>query len=617
MGFLGVDVFFVISGYVISQLMNDMDKERPINFLINFWARRIRRLFPALFAMVSVTATLTYLLTTTISDEVYKTGAFALLGVSNLYLLHVTSDYFGLRASQNPFTHTWSLGVEEQFYITYALFFIVVYKVARNFHRIILYSIILLTIISILLNTFLSYRTDLSFYGTHTRFWELGLGCIAYYKSKEKCTNAYAKQIRLLAVPLIMVVLFIPNEITFISQLIVTLSTAIILYYKQIDIVSRSLSWQLLVELGVRSYSIYLSHWPILVISNYLLGFGIVKNLVCLIISILLSSMLYSKVELPFRINRFKRNSLWTFSAGLVCIFISSGAMLFLGERLSQPANKLLPTFFGVEVVPEWVRPNCSGVENIKRIVNPIESCLGGSIESEKKFVFLIGDSHADHLIGMVKETFDPKIYDIRNLNMADGIDFPFTEFNNGNSPSLEYLKKHVKSGDIVILAFHRGWLNPTPDIHINLSENDHITAQTFNLIRNLNTFSKSMAHSGVKIILVKDTPLMRSIQTVESCVLQRRLLGRDGCEVTRKQDEHTRFKQAYAFDAVAKQNPNVLAYDPMEYIYRDQDFFGVQGNDGSYLMFDWNHITQKFSRALSPHFRDSIAAFVGLKIHE
>ncbi len=115
-GYLGVDVFFVISGYVITLNLHGARKTTAAGYFLNFYARRMKRLLPALLVCMSVTALLFVLLATRPPKDAFHTAALALTGFSNMQLLHLSQDYFALDAQLNPFTHTWSLGVEEQFY---------------------------------------------------------------------------------------------------------------------------------------------------------------------------------------------------------------------------------------------------------------------------------------------------------------------------------------------------------------------------------------------------------------------------------------------------------------------------------------------------------------------
>jgi len=121
-GFLGVDAFFVVSGYVIALHLRSMSTDNGTSwgeYLLGFYARRMKRLLPGLLFCVVITCMLLPLLTSKPSMDVLNTGTAALIGASNLLLLANTADYFSLETQLNPFTQTWSLGVEEQFYVLF------------------------------------------------------------------------------------------------------------------------------------------------------------------------------------------------------------------------------------------------------------------------------------------------------------------------------------------------------------------------------------------------------------------------------------------------------------------------------------------------------------------
>jgi peptidoglycan/LPS O-acetylase OafA/YrhL len=122
-GYLGGDVFFVILGFVISDLLNKLKLNSTYEYFLIFYVRRIRRLFPALFVFVVVTASFSKLIIDGFGSAIIKTGASALVGGGNLSQIRIGNDYFGLASKFNIFTHTWSLGVEEQFYLIFPYLF--------------------------------------------------------------------------------------------------------------------------------------------------------------------------------------------------------------------------------------------------------------------------------------------------------------------------------------------------------------------------------------------------------------------------------------------------------------------------------------------------------------
>lgn len=615
-GFLGVDVFFVISGYVITQLLSSMDTTRLIPFLANFYAKRIRRLAPALLSVISVTLLISFLFVTRVDGAIGNTGAYSLIGLSNMYLWHLSQNYFSLAASQNPFTHTWSLGVEEQFYVIYPLFFLAVNRLTRkNGKKILMYGVGIISLISLISNVILSQSMpNLTFYSMPTRLWELGFGAIVFLSSsKNSWDHEKIKRYRLILLSLMVASFFVDFTPIVSGQIVVTLATALLLFPSSSDATSRILSHRIATWFGVRSYSIYLIHWPLLVLTNYLFGYSIIKNFISIGVTLFLSNVSFMGVESPFRVGRLKSSSLKTICLGMPILLLATATFHYGAPKLSQSYNNLVPHLLGVKDVPVWNPTKCSGAINTKKLENPIQLCLGGSKRSSSRYVYLIGDSHADQLVSMANVAFKSPEYQVRNLNLENGIDFPFGDFLPGaNSLSLKYLTLNAKQGDIVILAFHRGLMNPSRDLHIAISEKILITPQTNNLIRNLNRFSNIMSRVGVKIILVEDTPLMKSVQTSQSCALQLKLFGRNGCKVSRIQDSHTRYLQEYAFEEVSKKNTNVQIYDPLNYIYGDSTTFDVEDSGGNYLMWDWNHITQYLSARLAPDFKKCIQDFIG-----
>src|SRR6478735_7499820 len=117
-GYLGVDIFFVISGFVITASLVHQQSKNCFEFLVAFYVRRVKRLLPALVVFVIVIG-VSICLFDPAPELSLKTGASSLLGLSNLYLLRQSTDYFAPSTALNPFTHTWSLGVEEQFYFLF------------------------------------------------------------------------------------------------------------------------------------------------------------------------------------------------------------------------------------------------------------------------------------------------------------------------------------------------------------------------------------------------------------------------------------------------------------------------------------------------------------------
>jgi peptidoglycan/LPS O-acetylase OafA/YrhL len=175
-GYLGVDIFFVISGFVItSSLASRRSESRGfLDFLGQFYVRRIRRLMPALAIFVGVTAPLLCFFSFTPNDSL-GTGFAALFGLSNILLLRRSTDYFASATELNAYTHTWSLGVEEQFYFLYPLLF---WWLAGRRKGLVRLSVLLGVLSAVSLAGFIYlYQTKqpAAYFLMPTRFWELGI----------------------------------------------------------------------------------------------------------------------------------------------------------------------------------------------------------------------------------------------------------------------------------------------------------------------------------------------------------------------------------------------------------------------------------------------------------
>jgi peptidoglycan/LPS O-acetylase OafA/YrhL len=610
-GYLGVDIFFVISGFVITQLIFQINSEKNLmEGLIEFYSKRIRRLVPALVVVTAISLIFIFTLMTRPGGEITRTGAFALIGVSNIYLWHLSNDYFGVAATQNPYTHTWSLGVEEQFYFIYPFILIFLTRGFRLISRkILIICLSSLSGLSLLLSeSLLPNYPEFNFYSMPTRFWEFGVGALVFFCGKVNKLPIRVTRVSQNSLALLILTFTLLEPTSFLVwQLIVVGLTCLTLFFHSDANNSNILCSSFMLWIGKRSYSIYLIHWPILIISNYVTGESEMKNLLILAPLFFLSHMSYKYIENPFRIGRYATSSIKTYMVGIPVILILFGLIFAVLPRYSQSYNNILPNLMGVSKVPIWEPAPCSGAQNISKMQNPILTCLGKKSPLEKT-VYLVGDSHADHFLGMVTEAFSNTKYKVRNLNMEDGIDFPYSSFQPKQTPSsLDFIEQKSSQGDIVILAFHRGLLNPIRDSHLPLEATPKVTDKTKNLIMSLNSFAANVSDRGVTLILVRDTPLMNSVQTSEACSLQFKLFSKSGCRVSRALDVHTRYLQDFVFSVVDDGNRNVMAWDPLPYLYGSSEYLEVLDEKNEYLMWDWNHITQTTSKNLALFFQRDV----------
>ena len=186
-GYLGVDIFFVISGYVITSSLDGRGSSGGFgNFIGTFYARRIKRLIPALIVFVLLTTVLICLVNPS-PEVILRTGMSSLMGLSNLYLLRQSTDYFAESTELNPFTHTWSLGVEEQFYFIFPLivWFTGFATSKKNGGKFLLFALISLSFLSLArYSSFVGYSPATAYFEMPSRFWEMAMGASTYLVCK-------------------------------------------------------------------------------------------------------------------------------------------------------------------------------------------------------------------------------------------------------------------------------------------------------------------------------------------------------------------------------------------------------------------------------------------------
>jgi len=333
-GFVGVDVFFVISGYLITTIILS-EMEKKTFSITNFYERRARRILPALFSviLISVFFAWTQLLPSEMkfySESIVSVSLFS----SNIFFWQNT-NYFATDNDLNPMLHTWSLAVEEQYYVLFPLFLILLWHWRKRW---ILSSFILIAFISLSLAQWGSqHKPSAAFYLLPTRGWEIAIGAVIAFFSVyrgQAIHNILSHKILsnvLSAFGILMIgcAVFVYNDKTPFPSfyaLIPTIGTGLIIVFSPHTLVGKILSTKILVAIGLISYSAYLWHQPIFAFARHMSfpepGPYALSGLILL--TFLLSYLSWKLIENPFR-NKCKISTkrIWQFSFGgtLICIF--------------------------------------------------------------------------------------------------------------------------------------------------------------------------------------------------------------------------------------------------------------------------------------------------------
>lgn len=321
-GFLGVTVFFVLSGYLITGiLISEVEEEGTID-LKNFWLRRIRRLVPAVMSMAVVIIFVSAVVNRIIFTKGCKDFLASVLGFNNWWQIFNKVSYFEAAGVPSPFTHCWSLAIETQFYLIYPLILLGIYKLVKSREegrakRGLLFAgvTLLLALISVILMIVLfDPQQDASrvYYGTDTRAFSLLFGALLAilweYRMVPRRLSASVNMVlgTVSLVVLIMMTMTISGSSNFWyrgGQFVGTILTVLVIYAVsgRKTWLSRFLSNPVLKWIGDRSYSIYLWHYPIILLISKGIKASWWITLIELVLSVVLAELSYRFIETPIR----------------------------------------------------------------------------------------------------------------------------------------------------------------------------------------------------------------------------------------------------------------------------------------------------------------------------
>ena len=386
-GFIGVDIFFVISGYLITSIIISEKEKKGFFSLINFYERRARRILPALFLVMAVSVPFAYLLFVPPDMQDFSQSLFATATFLSNFLFFSESGYFDTTTELKPLLHTWSLAVEEQYYILFPLILLSTWKLKRKWVVVILS---IMALLSLLLAQWASnVAPKAAFYLLPTRFWELLIGSfIAFYFSRNNQIKGN-QYLSILGLSLILYSIFIFNEHTQFPSfytLLPTLGTAlIIIFTSSKTLIYKILSNKIIVGIGLISYSAYLWHFPLFAFAKYksFEPLSLYTIIIIIIITFILAYLTWMYVETPTRcVNKFNRRKLVYFSTLGSVAFIVLGIYGHTSKGLEYRGefSKLYP-------IKYLSTPGCRN--------NALygELCIRGGTKDPE--IALIGDSHA------------------------------------------------------------------------------------------------------------------------------------------------------------------------------------------------------------------------------
>lgn len=580
-GYVGVDVFFVISGFLITTILKRKLKNGSFS-LIDFWARRVKRLVPALFTMTVFTAATAYFLL--IPDHLFDLGgaliAQPLLMVNIYFSQVVTHGYFGDPPEIRPLLHTWSLGVEEQFYIFLPLFLVLCW--GSRFLRSRLAKIVLMIALGSLSLGVISTPNHgpAAFFNLPTRAWELLAGSLLAFAPD--IPQRYREGFAWVGLALITYAVFFYNQYTPFpgtAALVPCIGSALLIWSsdaERMTIPAKFLSHRSMVLVGLASYSIYLWHWPLFAFGNYI-GILVSKEskVVAIVLSFVLGFLSWRYIERPFRGDKYLKT--YWHVAFLVTAYIgvcgSVGYWYYTSEGLPENWSSESLEY----VKNEGRRTYLYGYDPGSDDTPP--RWLGAEGEGDQVDFILWGDSHAMSLSALVDSL--GKKYGQRGIQLTQvGIRNPLGLRND------DILKQEMRDRREL-------WKQEILDVADRLSPKYVIICGHWRvyrekeLLKDLEESIGELEKRGVKVIIVLDNPMVNDVPMWSNALKARwsvleSIIGEPKLEL---QAEHDRINRTFN-TFIKKSTWRWVDLAPSVYQWTGP-IFGSEG-----LYFDANHLS-------------------------
>ena len=540
-GYIGVDIFFVISGYLITRIiLYDLQIKDTFSFL-NFYERRARRILPMLFVVIIVSIPFAWQnLLSKEFEEYAKSILTSIFFSSNFFFYFSTIEYGADSALLKPFLHTWSLGIEEQFYLLFPILTIFTFKF---FHKYFLTILLGLSLLSLQFAELMEVRnSELNFFLPFSRFWELAVGSLLAYREQNYKTSDEGIGVKIL--PMLGLYLIIYSILFFdektphpsFQTLIPIIGVSLIIWFSSKDeLVGKVLSSKPLVWIGLISYSAYLWHFPIF--AFYRIGLfdeemGIQAATVMIILTFLLSFISYKLIEKPFRSKVSTKTFLLSISFAFVIIIsissyiiLSNGVSSVLRLGFDPKISNFNPNII-TTAEPSYLYGDDKVCDSKDAIYfNETQFCVIGDTNKPKVDFFLVGDSHAMYaqpLLKKISERFNMKgifggnsgclpllgIYPLRGSPHPNdwskrcyGFNQNGYEFVKTNNVNTVFL---VARWDYYVDGANKGELNNISGVDLKFGDINQ-TRQVYNEAVK-RTFEKYKA-IGVKVIVVLQVP--------------------------------------------------------------------------------------------------------------
>ena len=631
-GFVGVDIFFVISGYLITQiLLREIVSTGRVRML-EFYARRVRRLFPALAVVVLATLVAGHFFLLPIDEQPdLARSTYASAGyVSNVYFSNAANDYFAGPAEEQPLLHLWSLAVEEQYYLGWPALIFGLWWAARRLRldqrRAVLGAVGLLTIASFVLCVVLTARAPgIAFYYLPTRAWELGVGSLlaiglerVSIKSSQigNVLTGGGLLALLAAVTVVDEAMPFPGAIAALPVLGAALCIAGGSFGSSLG--DRVLGNRPMVWVGRLSYSLYLWHWPMLAIArtDAVAQPNPARDVLLAIGAVGLAWATLVFVENPIRYRRpgpFARKGTTLLAGGAISLTMALGGFVLAQGAIIQAREPAYAELLAVSTEASLLGDRCQSQR--VPLIDRTECTLPGADGTREYVVW--GDSHSDRAlvsvagvarldqIPVVQRTH-PSCPPLLGVTPSSSTRRPNSTCARFNTVVFEELEAEAAAGKQIVIVLVARWPNylettsPSGDPGLTLFDtsgqgNDSDVAAVFEGA--LERTVTQLEAIGIRSVIVAPVPEFRSSPPI--CRIR---LPSDGCGITRFEAEEYRSWASAVIQRISSRHPETVAVVDAFDGFCDLEFCDPV-KDGQLAYADQDHLTYTASAALAPEF--------------
>ncbi|MCF4995670.1 acyltransferase family protein [Pseudomonas syringae] len=608
-GFVGVDVFFVISGFLITSILFREISAQRFSF-IDFWARRARRIIPALTVVMVATLALGWLLLTAKDfSELGRTVRYQSLFISNILFMR-EDGYFQPASDLKPLLHTWSLAVEEQYYIFFPLLMALLMRYVRHW-RWVLFAVLL---VSFGLNIgYIERRPEFAFFSLPTRAWELLCGAmLAVTPAPRQAIRPWVYQlVGVAGLAAVLLAVFTFDKTTVFpgwAALLPVLGTTALIWSgaQGKTWAGQMLSLPALVWVGLLSYSLYLWHWPVYVYANAISIDGIqpleAAGWIALALSLAWLSLRY--VELPFREKRLLASRKAVLAGGFAAIaaLVVSGSAIRSADGIPQ---RLTGKALEYAQSREWNagQMKCMLVTSDKKLD---KACLVGGNRDVPATRLFWGDSHAAALLPAIENNAnrDGRPVWLYSMSACPPIlsDDPRQRCKDFNEQTMA----RVRSLGIKDVVLASNWSlyvygREDGDKKVLLNEHDSTAQAEQRMAAAIKARVAAIRDAGAQVWLFKEVPLQQKGAINRLTSLAR--VGRVAEGLGRPLEDHLARQHFLGtlFDSMAAADPGVHVIDPTAMMCTD-GVCNIEVNGHSQYK-DEDHLSDSGSARLSPLF--------------